>query len=85
MKIRSAESTVEHKLIDELVYYDQIQAKLREKLGIEEDDEIEAISVEKYARVQPKSEEDDKSWELKDEIAIIYANGGPDAEDQKKI
>ena len=78
MAIQKPEDAKSLKLIDDLVYYDQIQSNLRTKLGLEEDDDIEAISISKYAnsarRAAKKNE--DKSWELKDEVAVIYAVGG---------
>ncbi|GAB5538254.1 MAG: signal peptide peptidase SppA [Salibacteraceae bacterium] len=87
MLIDSPESAAKLGLVDDLAYYDQILANLREKLALEEDDDIESISIEKYAKSLPKSammqspehgedEDDEKSWELKDEIAVIYAVGG---------
>lgn len=82
MKLGTPESAVELGLVDDLMYYDGILANLREKLGLEEDDDIESITIEKYAKSVPKQmaksegEEEGKSWELKDEIAIIYAVGG---------
>lgn len=76
--IRKPEDAVALKLIDGLKYQDEVDAMLREKLGLEEDDEIESLSVEKYATtVKPKKDgEEEKVWELQDQIAVIYANGG---------
>lgn len=65
-------------LVDGLMYYDQVQANLREKLGLEEDNDIEAVSIGEYAKSgkKAKGEKDDKSWEVKDDVAVIYAVGG---------
>ncbi|MDB0002476.1 signal peptide peptidase SppA, partial [Salibacteraceae bacterium] len=78
MAIKKPEDAKSLGLIDDLVYYDQIQSNLRGKLGIEEDDDIEAISIAKYSKVARRNikKNDDKSWELKDEVAVIYAIGG---------
>jgi len=78
MAIKKPEDAKSLGLIDDLVYYDQIQSNLRGKLGIEEDDDIEAISIAKYSKVARRNikKNDDKSWELKDEVAVIYAVGG---------
>ncbi|MEX2596508.1 MAG: signal peptide peptidase SppA [Salibacteraceae bacterium] len=77
MSIRKPEDAVGLKLIDGLAYYDEILSNLRGKLGIDEDDDIESISIEDYAKVANKKrrKKEDKSWELKDEIAVIYAIG----------
>ena len=78
MAIKKPEDAKSLGLIDDLVYYDQIQSNLRVKLGIEEDDDIEAISIAKYSKVARRNidKSDDTSWELKDEVAVIYAVGG---------
>lgn len=78
MAIRKPEDAIELKLIDGLMYNDQLEALLREKLGLEEDDKMEKIGLSKYANVdhKPANGGDEKVWELQDEIAVIYANGG---------
>lgn len=78
LAIRKPEDAKSLGLIDDLVYYDQILSNLRTKLGLEEDDDIESISISKYAKSARKTaiKNQDKSWELKDEIAVIYAVGG---------
>ncbi|NQV52692.1 MAG: signal peptide peptidase SppA [Flavobacteriales bacterium] len=78
LSLKKPEDAVSFKLVDGLAYYDEIQAKLRTKLGLEEDDEIESISIEKYARSmnKPLKADDEKSWDQKSEIAVVYAVGG---------
>ncbi|MEZ4720633.1 MAG: signal peptide peptidase SppA [Flavobacteriales bacterium] len=79
LKIRKPEDAVDLGLVDGLAYYDEILANLRGKLGLEEDDDIDIVEIEDYARADHKLDEnddDEKSWELKDEIALIYAIGG---------
>ena len=78
LSLKKPEDAVSHKLVDGLAYYDEIQAKLRTKLGLEEDDEIESISIETYARSMhsPLKMDDKKSWDQKSEIAVVYAVGG---------
>ena len=76
MAIRKPEDAVSLKLIDGLVYYDEILANLKEKLSLEEDEDIESIGIGKYAMSAEPKDKDDKSWELKDEVAVIYAVGG---------
>jgi protease-4 len=76
--IKKPEDAVTLKLVDGLVYDDQFDTKLKEKLGLGEDDEVETISISKYAsNCHDGSEKgSSKSWAVKDEIAIIYAVGG---------
>ncbi|MEQ9187282.1 MAG: signal peptide peptidase SppA [Cryomorphaceae bacterium] len=78
LSIKKPEDAVRLKLVDGLVYYDEIQSNLRGKLGLEEDDDIEAVSMKAYARtLKGKSKaKGDKSWEQKGEVAIVYAVGG---------
>ncbi len=78
MDIRKPEDAVSLKLIDGLMYQDQLDAHLREKLGLEEDDDIEMIKLAKYAEVDHKEMDgaEEKIWELQDQVAVIYANGG---------
>ena len=79
LAMKKPEDAVSLGLIDGLAYYDEIQAKLREKLGLEEDDDIPSISIENYAaRLDGPMDKLDhaKSWKDKSEVAIIYAVGG---------
>lgn len=78
LALKSPEDAVTLNLIDDLKYYDEILAYLREKLEIEADADINTISLSKYARAEAPStdDEEDKSWELKEDIAVIYAVGG---------
>jgi protease-4 len=76
LALKSPEDAVSLKLIDDLKYYDEILAYLRGKLEIEDDADINTISLSKYARADAPNKEEDKSWELKEDIAVIYAVGG---------
>jgi protease IV len=72
MKIRKAEDAVTYKLVDKLMYKDEMIAELRKKLGIGEKDKISYISMAKYNNVSDKS----KKLKLhKDKIAVVYAAG----------
>lgn len=66
-------------LVDKLVYRDEFKSILKEKLGIEEEDETEMVSYAKYRNAKPAKSEDDKddkkSWKIKDRVAVIYALG----------
>lgn len=63
-------SAVNAKLVDELLYKDQVIAKLVSFAKTEKDKDPEAISLAKYDQVIP---EDQKY--SKEKIAVIYANG----------
>ncbi len=58
-------------LIDGLIYYDEMLSLLKVKMGVEEKDDLEAISLMKYKDVQSKV----KKEYSRDKIAVIYAMG----------
>ncbi|GAB4374477.1 MAG: signal peptide peptidase SppA [Salibacteraceae bacterium] len=62
-------------LVDGVMYYDEVLRILRSKLSIEEDDDIETIEIDKYTKKALPGKKGEKSWELKDEIALVYAVG----------
>lgn len=67
--IRKAQDAVTYKLVDEVVYYDEVLDDLRSRLGLEEKDKLRSISLEKYAAgVNNKSS-------ARDRIAVVYAEG----------
>lgn len=58
-------------LIDGLIYYDEMLSLLKVKLGVNEEDDLEAISLKKYKDVPSK----EKKEYSRDKIAVIYAMG----------
>jgi protease-4 len=60
-------------LLDGLLYEDQVRDIIKRRLGVEEDEDLETVSMESYARV-PAS---DVGLEVNREgdIAIVYAQG----------
>lgn len=74
-EIRSAEDAVKFKLIDKVMYRDEVMTKLSEKIGLDKDDELQMESFEKYAR---KKFRQDQVLAKKDKpnIAVILAEGG---------
>lgn len=58
-------------LIDGLIYYDEMLSLMKTKMGVEEKDDLEAISLKKYKSVQLK----EKKEYSRDKIAVIYAMG----------
>ncbi|MCK9617390.1 MAG: signal peptide peptidase SppA [Lentimicrobiaceae bacterium] len=81
LQIRLPEDAVKCKLIDKLVYKDELLDELRTKLGLQKDEKINFMSLNKYQNA-PETE---KKKTSKDKIAIIYASGsitGGEGDDQ---
>lgn len=73
--VRSAETAKRYKLVDDLIYEDELFAKLEAKSGTKEDTELSLISFEKYCSKAAKKEKSDLKLEDKN-IAVVYAVGG---------
>jgi protease IV len=69
MLVRNAAMALELKLVDGLMYKDQFNAEMKNRLGINEDEDIKFVKYGKYR----KSYSDYKS--SKNEIAVIVAEG----------
>lgn len=69
MLVRNAEDAARYKVVDRLAYYDEVLDSMRERLGLEEDKEVNFIQYGKYKKVV-KSE-----GEGSDRIAVIVASG----------
>ncbi|HNW71951.1 MAG TPA: signal peptide peptidase SppA [Candidatus Paceibacterota bacterium] len=72
-KIQTAKDAVTYKLIDKLLYKDELLAEIRTKLSIGEKDKISMMSINKYIDA-PDNSKKDKPF-TKDKIAIVYAIG----------
>lgn len=70
MLVREPEDAVKYKLMTALAYEDEIHAKLREKLGIDEDDDISTINATKLNSTVKSS-----NITSKNRIAVILAEG----------
>ncbi|MDZ4845063.1 MAG: signal peptide peptidase SppA [Chitinophagales bacterium] len=70
MLVRDAEDAVKYKLVDGLLFYDQVIAKLKEKTGTEEKDKLPHVSLDKYI-----DEEAEEKKHGKDRIAVLFAEG----------
>lgn len=68
--IRSAKDAVNHKLVDETAYYDEVLDDVRERLGLEEGDKLPSIGLDNYASRAKLT-----SNGAKDRIAVVYAEG----------
>lgn len=58
-------------MIDGLMYYDEMLDLMKEKLGVAEEDDLEAIGLKKYKDVPRK----EKKEFTRDKVAVIYASG----------
>lgn len=70
MLVRKPQDAVTYKLANALAYEDEVHATLREKLGLEEDDEISTINATNLASVAKS-----KNITSKNRIAVIIAEG----------
>lgn len=69
--LQVTDDAVKYKFVDGVKYYDEILALLKEKSGIEEDEELQLAEMKKYTDVPKKREEGTG----RDRIAVIYAQG----------
>ncbi len=65
------EQLVESGMIDGLIYYDEMLSLMKEKVGIEESKDLEAVQLSRYKDVPLK----EKQAFSRDKIAVIYAMG----------
>jgi len=70
MLVRNAQQAVEFKLVDQLMYEDQVHDLIRQKLSLEKDKRISFVRYDKYRKT--KKEEQEVS---RDEISVIVADG----------
>lgn len=65
---------LENGLIDAFAYDDQIESAIKERLNIEEDDELQTVNYGRYSRVNDKSAGLEAN-NASDKIAVIYSSG----------
>lgn len=70
MLARSSTLTVEHGLVDSLLYYDQVLNELRGRLSIGETAKVNFVKYNKY-----RKSIESKSSSIENEIAVIVADG----------
>lgn len=70
MLIRNANDAVKYGLATNVSYYDHVEASIRKRLELKEDDKIKFASA---GKVLGATEEDEK--EVENKVAIIYAEG----------
>ena len=72
--VRKPEDAITHKMADKIGYRDEVIASMKERMGLEEDDKINKISITKYAAATKESTD----FGIKDKVGVIYAEGGID-------
>ncbi len=68
--IHEPEHALKYKMVDGLIYFDELQAKLAEKTGAEKVKDLKFISLDKYNDAPGK-----KTNFKSDKIAVLYAEG----------
>lgn len=71
LKIQKAEDAKQHKMVDDVLYLDQVEALLREKLGLDAKEGINYVSLSKYHKAPNPAKKDFH----KDKVAVLYAEG----------
>jgi len=71
MLIQKADDAFKYKLVDQLVYKDELLEILKEKTGAEKTDKINYVELSKYSRAPEINSEP----QTKNKIAVIYAVG----------
>ncbi|MBU0486457.1 MAG: signal peptide peptidase SppA [Bacteroidetes bacterium] len=72
MTIRNAKAALKYKLVDKLMYTDEVLVYLREKIGITENDKINKVDIAAYDKAVVKEEDKEST---KNRIAVVYAQG----------
>ena len=71
MKVQSTDDAVTYKLITQLSYYDEVLVNIREKIGLEEEEKINFVSLSRYR----KSLKPDKDGYSENRVAVVVASG----------
>jgi len=79
--VETASDALKYKFVDELVYKDQVIDALRKKSGIDDTEDIDYITLSKYADVKTT---DTKMKFSKNKIAIVYAVGAIESGEGKE-
>lgn len=67
----SAEKSRQSRLIDRLAYEDEVFAIIKKRIGLEEKDKLNRVTLEDYADAKTKK----INFSIKDKIAVVYAEG----------
>lgn len=69
LAINSPEDAKNRKLVDDLIYLDEVMLALKKKTGKKDKDKLDLVDLSKYKGTE-------KVKTAKEKIAVIYANGG---------
>lgn len=72
--INRLDFALDNGLIDAFAYHDEVQSMIKERVGVEEDDDLETIGFGRYSRVS-QSSAGIETPSTSDKIAVIYASG----------
>lgn len=65
------EEALRYKLVDGVSYRTEVEDRMRELIGLEEDESVKTFSLKEYYRSNPP----DRNFRAKDKVAVIYAEG----------
>lgn len=71
--IRRPSHALEHKLVDGVIYKDELLAKLKEKSGAEDEKKIKYVTLKQYSKAN--DENDEGGNYRKPKIAVVFAQG----------
>ena len=74
MMFQPQELNVTYKLVDDLKYYSDVEAIIRSRQGIKEDEKLKFVALSKYK----KAASAEKKNSSDNEVAIVYATGAID-------
>lgn len=72
--VNRLEFALDNGLIDAFAYHDEVEAMVKQRIGVEEGDDLETIGFGRYSRVSASSAGIDTP-STSDKIAVIYASG----------
>lgn len=78
LMINNAAEALEHHLVDQITYKDEVFTELRTKIGIKESDDLNLVSISDYSndiRLRKEIKKEEKENKNKPKIAVIYASG----------
>jgi len=71
LKIETAQDALKYKLVDQLVYKDELMDEMKKKLALDAKKKIQFVAMDKYSDVVVKK----KAENPKHKLAVIYASG----------
>lgn len=71
LKVRTSEDALNYGLVDELGYYDQVMKDMKDRIGLEEKEDLNYIELGDYAAAGKPTTD----YSVKNKIAVIYGEG----------